>query len=113
MRTFDPRNVEITFGPAKFHDIARITRCDPPLTMPVKIVLKKQRRAVRQKFLAEEAKKRGVTIREVKKLWGNGSALTILNCTVTVERGSLEGKEWHFSSPDAGLVGSALMRDNS
>ena len=111
MRAFDPRNLSVTFGeyvlPAGELPDFGIT------TGTVKVVMKKRRRAVRQKFLAAEAKKRGTTIREVKKLWGNGSALTILNCTVTVERGSLEGKEWHFSSPDAGLVGSALMRDNS
>lgn len=46
MRAFDPKTVEITFGPAKFNDIGMITR-GPKVLMPVRIVFKRQRRAVR------------------------------------------------------------------
>ena len=107
MNTLDTKNVEITFGPAKFTDIGMITR-GPKVTMPIKIVFKRQRRAVRQKMLAEQAKKHGTTICEVKKLWGNGSGLTIPNCEVTGERDLLGLKEWHFEAP--GVVGVAVQR---
>ena len=106
MRAFDPRNLSVTFGeyvlPAGELPDFGIT------TGTVKVVMKKRRRAVRQKFLAAEAKKRGTTIREVKKLWGNGSSLTIPDCKITVERDSLGCKEWHFEAP--GVVGVAVQR---
>lgn len=59
-------------------------------------------------MLAEQAKKHGTTIREVKKLWGNGSVLTIPNCEITVERDLLGCKEWRFAAP--GVVGVAVQR---
>ena len=110
MRAFDPKTLEITFGPAKFKDIGMIMR-GPNVLMPVRIVFKRQRRAVRQKMLAEQAKKHGTTIREVKKLWGNGSVLTIPKCEITVERDWLGCKEWRFAAP--GVVAVAVTRDNS
>lgn len=52
-------------------------------TATVRIVLSKQTRKQRQKFLATLSRSTGKPIRELKKRWGNGSTLTIPGCTIT------------------------------
>lgn len=60
-----------------------------PAPMPLQIVFKRTSRKARQKFLADKARELGTTIREVKKLYGNGSSLTVPGCRITRNSGGL------------------------
>lgn len=72
-------------------------------TATVRVIMSKRTRKQRQKFLATLSRSTGKPIRELKKHWGNGSALTIPGCTIT-ETGKpwdgMNSKTWTFSGPD-------------
>lgn len=90
MASYDPRNMAISFAGNVVPGYGDSEIADGgPEPMPLQIVFKRTSRKARQKFLAAKARELETTIRGVKKLYGNGSSLTVPGCRITRNSGGL------------------------